>query len=250
MQNQPQHIGYHPKTLNDLSQVSTGFNTACDAYINKTEILNTYGQWIEDDTMFATDSEWAKFHYHTVSIVGWELLEEPYTSESVKTVSEVGSVNIFNAPTWWREQWMFANLDYAICAYFNSTTRLIASARTKSAKIQQMQYVTNQNVNVKPNKFSIAYVYDIIEAPPKAELLGPNKPWGRCRLHFIDQTFNNYGFGRKCWVFSHSYMYGHSKTLPFLPRLATACVLLFAGLLYYRVEYRGGSSTQGYQTIV
>ena len=68
MQNQEQHIGYHPATLDDLSQVSTGFNTACEEFINKTEILETYGQWVEDDSMFATESDWAKFHYHTVSM--------------------------------------------------------------------------------------------------------------------------------------------------------------------------------------
>lgn len=248
MQNQPQHIGYHPEALEDLSQVSTGFNTACEPYINKTVILETYGQWIEDDSMFATDSLWAKFHYHTVSIVGWDLLEEPYTSASVKSVTEIGSVNIFSAPTWWREQLLFVNLDYAICAYFNDTTRLIASARTKSAKIQQMMYATDEDVSVKPNPKSIAYVYDIIEAPPNTELLGPNKPWGRCRLHFIDQTFNDYGGGRKCYVWSHAWVGDTiSKTIPFLPRLSAVCFTLFAGLLYWRMNFRDKHS--GYEAL-
>lgn len=172
-------------------------------------------------------------------------MEEPYTSESVKTVSEVGSVNIFSTPTWWREQLLFVNLDYAICAYFNSTTRLIASARTQSAKIQQMQYVTGEDVNVKQSPTSIAYVYDIIQQPPNSELLGPNAPWGRCRLHFIDQTHNDYGFGRKCYVWSHPFVNGAtSKTLPFLPILSSICLLLFGGLWYYRK-----GSSEGYEAI-
>ena len=177
-------------------------------------------------------------------------MEEPYSSASIKTVTEIGSVNIFNAPTWWREQLLFVNLDYAICAYFNSTTRLIVSARTNSSKIQQMMYVTGSDVDVKPNPESIAYVYDIIAAPPKTELLGPNAPYGRCRLHFIDQTFNDYGGGRKCYVWSHSHIGDSiSKTIPFLPRLCTICLILFGGLLYFRIQ-EGKKKETGYETIV
>jgi hypothetical protein len=242
MQQQEIHIGPQPETADDFSQVVDGFNTACDEYINKTDVLDYAGQWVQDDSMFRTESQWAPFHYSTVSIVGWDVLETSPQAESVQTVVRIGAVNIFQAPLWWREQLLFTNLDYAICAYFNETTRLIASGRTKSAKLQTMIYT---NFTGETPAEGLIYAYDIVNAGPYTELQANNTYWGQTRLHFIDISQNNLGFGRKCFVWSRYFYGAGSITWPTFPILATLSLGAFVGLLYMMLV----GKKDGYVTI-
>lgn len=236
MQNQDIHDGPHPAEAMDLSQVKNGFNTACDKYINKEDVKKHVGKWVQNDSYFREKSQWAPFHFTTVSIVGWDVLKDG-AGTGVQTVSRVGAVNIFNTPLWWREQYLFANMDYHICAYFNETTRLIASARTKSAKVQTMVY-TNTTEN-KPSDPRLKYAYDIVNAGPNTELLANNEYWGQTRLHFIDETDNDYGFGRKCYVWSRYFVDGSSITHPLFPVLAVIMLGAFAYLLNEKTS-KGG----------
>lgn len=128
--------------------------------MNKTDVIEYIGKWVPDDSMFRNRSKWAPLHFKTVTIVGWEVLE-PGSGADIQSAVQGVSVNIFNAPLWWRKQFLFLNMDYHLRAYFNDSTRLVASSRTNAVLVQKMIYTKEYA----PDR-RLLYGYEITDAGP------------------------------------------------------------------------------------